>query len=100
MTPRGLAVLTDQMEAFLRVPKVTWEEWQSLDEDTRVALLAASRRLEVERAITAARALSGPEGVVDLLSEIDGGDTQVALAVGRAIDAYSSRPRSVAGGVR
>ncbi len=48
-------------------------DWDGMDVATKAAFVAVARRRRVEDAIRLGRASSGPMGVLEVVSEIDGG---------------------------
>lgn len=96
MKVEAFAVLVDEFEAWLRVPKVSWAEWKSLDKDAQAALLVAAKRIEVERAVIAAKAAQGNLGAAQLMAEIDDGQSLCELVTSRALDSYQRRMKEPA----
>jgi hypothetical protein len=86
----SFGVLVDEFEAWLRVPKVSWGEWVSLDKESKAALLIAAKRIRIEDAIVASRAQT-TMGAAQLMAEFDAGDAWCQLAVTRALDSYQRR---------
>lgn len=90
MEADAFKVLVDSMEAFLRVPKVTFDEWCDLDEDQKAALLIAAQRIETERIVQIATAVRSEMGILSVAKNLDGGDQWVRANIHRAIDRYAS----------
>jgi len=88
LSPESTKTLVDFYEGFLRVGRVSSEEWAALDDDERACLLVAQKRIDVERALMIAMALNGPR---QLMSEVDGGESLVRAVTEAAVDRYIRR---------
>lgn len=93
LDPEKFQILVDEMEAFLRVPKVTWDEWTELDIDTKAALLVAAKRIFLEQALLLSQGVSGPMGALALSRNLDGGEAWVTYHLEAAITEYMARER-------
>lgn len=66
-------LVTDAI-AFLRAGGVvSWSEWRHMDADTRASFVAANEHIQVERALRHGLAAQGPDGALQVYSELDGG---------------------------
>jgi len=77
--------LIDHYEAFLRVGRLSFAEWDGLDLHDQAALLVAQKRIDIERAIMTAKAMEGPEAIASLMREVDGGTEHVRVVVTKAV---------------
>ena len=90
--PDKQAILVQEMETFLRSGgHVSYDEWSELEDDTKAALLVASKKIQVDRACQFSYALEGDTGRARIRAEIYGTDDIDQLSVGAALDAYEVR---------
>ena len=53
---------------------VQWADWQAMGVETQAAFVVVARRSRVEHAIRIGRATTGPNGVLEVMAELDDGD--------------------------
>lgn len=71
-----------------------WAAWCALDASTRELWSQEAERVELERVATLAKALSGPEGLVELLRRAEP-ETVAATETTLALDAAEARDGEV-----
>jgi hypothetical protein len=100
LTSEEKRTLIDTYESFLRVGKVTSEEFFTLEIEERACLLAAQKRIDLERALVQAEAFvaaitGDPIRTADLITPVDGGKTKVRLVIEKAIARYTEKVEKV-----
>lgn len=73
------------VKGFLRVGRLSWEDWKNMDSATRAYFIEASEQLEAERATLTAVASGDPLGPARVYARVDEGDTLVHGALGLAL---------------
>lgn len=91
LTAAAKKALVDHYEAFLRVGRLSFAEWDGLDLADQAALLLAQKRIDLERAIMVAKAMEGPESIAFMMREVDAGAAQVRVAVHKAVDRWVTK---------
>lgn len=88
--PEVSKTLVDSYEAFLRVGRVSSQEWQMLDNDEKACLLMAQKRIDIEFALMLAAAFKS-DGPEELMAQVDGGAAKVRKVVDVAVRRYVER---------
>ncbi len=78
--------LIDAAESFLRAGgNITWDFWRSLEPESRAAFVAASERLRSEIIGSIGLACIDKLCAARFLAEVDGGETEIRIALDRAV---------------
>lgn len=91
----------EEIEALVEDAKMFYEsrgvvltsEWMAMDSRTKAIFHRASREVGIDQVTLNAAAQSGPEGMLQVMAENDGGDRLVAFNLTRALSRYIARRR-------
>lgn len=93
--PEDRLVLVEYMKNFLRVASaVSYEEYETMPDNVRAALIAASKELDAERVLLLAKALRSEEGLMQATAPLDGGDALVEYSLGQHIKQFVADRRN------
>lgn len=91
---REAQLVADAQDFFEAGGVLSWGEWSAFDATQKGAFRVAKQADRVERLSELVMALSGDEGLAEVASTIDDGDSLVALALDRSIERVVEREQS------
>lgn len=94
-TDEEIQALVEDAKNFYRCGgTILVSEWLGMDTRTKSVFIKASHEMGIEKTVLDATAKSGPEGLLRVMAEHDGGDRLVAFNLKGAITRYISRRKS------
>lgn len=100
LDPEALSALAVEAGAFVAAGGVLLlDDWVTLTQDEKAALIVARKKLEGERACMLALALSGPDGYALVGSASDGGEAYLDAQLNHAVEKASATMETASTGV-